>query len=203
VRNGIDEIAAQLLREQEPRVQKEVLKRGSLEDCRSPSAVCLSRIRDARNGWHIAKEIVTTMKKPNVDAAPTFGAAPGCAAGGMACPMAGMPTMNPMMGGMMGMPSMMPSMSPMMGMMNPIAEAMMMNMQALQGGCPAGPPMGGMPMGMPMMGACDSSIMKPPTADYQIPKAFAKSGGSGGGPWSGAYEPAARPKSWTNSSAPY
>jgi len=46
--NDIDEMAARQLRESDPAVQKNVLERGSLTDCRNPSAVLLARIRDAK-----------------------------------------------------------------------------------------------------------------------------------------------------------
>merc|ERR1719210_2234801 len=46
--NGVDEMAASQLKEADPHVQRSVLDRGSLTDCRNPSAVCLARIRDAK-----------------------------------------------------------------------------------------------------------------------------------------------------------
>jgi len=48
--NKIDDSAADQLRECDGPVQKQVMERGSLTDCRNPSAVCLGRIRDAKNG---------------------------------------------------------------------------------------------------------------------------------------------------------
>lgn len=46
--NNVDQRAAAQLMEADPMVQKNVLERGSLTDCRNPSAVCLARIRDAK-----------------------------------------------------------------------------------------------------------------------------------------------------------
>lgn len=48
--NGIDDQACAALREATPAIQRTVLDRGSLTDCRNPSAVCLARIRDAKAG---------------------------------------------------------------------------------------------------------------------------------------------------------
>lgn len=47
--NKIEGGAALQLRQANPQVQKAVIERGGLTDCRDPSAVCLSRLRDARN----------------------------------------------------------------------------------------------------------------------------------------------------------
>mmetsp|Transcript_106191 Transcript_106191/g.342567 ORF Transcript_106191/g.342567 Transcript_106191/m.342567 type:complete len:236 (+) Transcript_106191:52-759(+) len=46
--NDIDEMASRQLREADGPTQRSVLDRGSLTDCRNPSAVCLARIRDAK-----------------------------------------------------------------------------------------------------------------------------------------------------------
>lgn len=46
--NKIDEMAGRQLKEADGPTQKNVLERGSLTDCRNPSAVCLARIRDAK-----------------------------------------------------------------------------------------------------------------------------------------------------------
>merc|ERR1719203_1944843 len=46
--NHIDEMAGKQLKEADGPTQKNVLERGSLTDCRNPSAVCLARIRDAK-----------------------------------------------------------------------------------------------------------------------------------------------------------
>lgn len=46
--NKIDDVAARALLEAGPSVQKGVLSRGTLSDCRNPSAVCLARIRESR-----------------------------------------------------------------------------------------------------------------------------------------------------------
>merc|ERR1719215_327964 len=46
--NDIDERAARQLKESSGAVQKNVLDRGGLTDCRNPSAVCLARLRDAK-----------------------------------------------------------------------------------------------------------------------------------------------------------
>lgn len=48
--NGIDERAAEMLRNTSPAIQKAVMGRGGLEDCRNPSAVVLARIREATKG---------------------------------------------------------------------------------------------------------------------------------------------------------
>lgn len=47
--NNIDGLAAKQLREAERETQEDVVARGSLSDCRNPSAVCLARIRDSRD----------------------------------------------------------------------------------------------------------------------------------------------------------
>lgn len=47
--NEIDESASRALREASPDTQRTVLERGGVTDCRNPSAVCLARIRDARD----------------------------------------------------------------------------------------------------------------------------------------------------------
>lgn len=46
--NKVDEMAARQLREADKQTQNDVLARGSLDDCRNPSAVCLARIREAK-----------------------------------------------------------------------------------------------------------------------------------------------------------
>lgn len=57
--NEIDGVAAGSLREASSQVQKEVMERGSLTDCRNPSAVCLSRIRDAKTAAHASSDSTT------------------------------------------------------------------------------------------------------------------------------------------------
>eukprot|EP00927_Polykrikos_kofoidii_P000047 TRINITY_DN10021_c0_g2_i1.p1 TRINITY_DN10021_c0_g2~~TRINITY_DN10021_c0_g2_i1.p1 ORF type:complete len:1886 (-),score=379.42 TRINITY_DN10021_c0_g2_i1:126-5783(-) len=51
--NRLDGSAALALRQADALVQKAVVDRGSLTDCRDPSAVCLSRIRDAKSMPHL------------------------------------------------------------------------------------------------------------------------------------------------------
>lgn len=51
--NDVDGLAARQLREAPKEIQEDVVARGSLSDCRNPSAVCLARIREAKT---IAKE---------------------------------------------------------------------------------------------------------------------------------------------------
>lgn len=52
--NKIDEMAARQLRDCDGAIQRNVLDRGSLTDCRNPSAVCLARIRDAKESTRSA-----------------------------------------------------------------------------------------------------------------------------------------------------
>lgn len=46
--NKIDETAGKQLRTADPKVQKEVIHRGGLLECKNPSAVCLARIREEK-----------------------------------------------------------------------------------------------------------------------------------------------------------
>merc|ERR1711988_350737 len=50
IENGIDDSAAEKLRDQSPAVQQAVIARGDCSDARNPSAVVLSRIGQATRG---------------------------------------------------------------------------------------------------------------------------------------------------------
>merc|ERR1719287_399305 len=52
---GIDDRAAEALREAQPRVIQAVLERGDLSDCRNPSSAVLGRLRDAQSGKGASK----------------------------------------------------------------------------------------------------------------------------------------------------
>jgi len=69
VAEGIDEKAANELRELDPEVQNEVIGRGSMAGRRNPSATLSSRIRDAKVACHANESVETFIVTEGVDEA--------------------------------------------------------------------------------------------------------------------------------------
>mmetsp|Transcript_95065 Transcript_95065/g.297283 ORF Transcript_95065/g.297283 Transcript_95065/m.297283 type:complete len:314 (+) Transcript_95065:176-1117(+) len=119
--NKIDGLAARQLREADQETQEDVVARGSLSDCRNPSAVCLARIRDSKSMAMARLE----SNKSAEPAKPSSGtSSQNTTVANMMVPMVSMPMGNPMMmmanmqasmGGMMPMAGMMPMGNMMMG----------------------------------------------------------------------------------------
>lgn len=160
--NGIDGVAARQLREADADTQEDVLSRGSLSDCRNPSAVCLARLRESRS---MAKEVLRAPQE-RLDAfrpASPEPRRPGASAlqqqqqqaAGMAMPLMSMPMANMMMMATMQQMQASMMMSMMTGGMFPMAAMggcgfPMGSMNAMRGG------MGAMPIGFADAGAAAS-----------------------------------------------
>lgn len=72
ITNGLDEKAADMLREAPAHVQKIVMDRGDLADCRNPSAVVSSRIREATRGIGGDRGITSSGRRASKDEVDSF-----------------------------------------------------------------------------------------------------------------------------------